>query len=458
MSEDLEIVNPATGEVFETLRTDSPESVRENYECAVRGQSDWAKAPLAERKKAISGFIDKVAKHKKELAEILTRETGKPLSQSINEINALPTRLRFFIDHAAEVLADKPVHSQKNISEVIRHEPLGVIANISAWNYPYFVGSNVFVPALLAGNAVLYKPSEHAALTGKRIIKMMTDAGVPANAFIAAMGGGEVGAELMKLPLAGVFFTGSHATGMKIAQSAANSFMKVQLELGGKDPAYAAEDADAGSAAESLADGAFYNCGQSCCAVERVYVHEKIYEEFLEEFLETVQSFKVGDPAAADTYIGPLARREQIPVLEAQIRDAAAKGARILAGGKRIEGNGFFFEPTVLVDVDHSMSLMREESFGPIIGIQKVGSDEEAQRLMNDTRYGLTAAVYTPDEARARQILEGVDAGSAYWNCCDRISPHLPWSGRNDSGMGITLSKEGIAAFTRPKAWHLRRV
>jgi len=210
------------------------------------------------------------------------------------------------------------------------------------------------------------------------------------------------------------------------------------------------------TAAQSLADGAMYNTGQSCCSVERIYVHEKIHDAFVGYFVQAVRGMRRGDPMDEATYIGPLTRAQQVDVLEAQVDDALAKGATAHVGGERRIGDGNWFDATVLTHVDHTMDIMREESFGPVIGIQKVPGDAEAVRLMNDTRYGLTAGVYTPDEARARRVLEQVRAGSVYWNCCDRVSPRLPWSGVGDSGVGLTLSKYGIQAFTRPKAWHLR--
>ncbi|MGZ5892559.1 MAG: aldehyde dehydrogenase family protein, partial [Caldimonas sp.] len=232
---------------------------------------------------------------------------------------------------------------------------------------------------------------------------------------------------------------------------------RLQLELGGKDPSYVAEDADPEAAAESLADGAMYNTGQSCFSVERNYVHERIHDAFVAAFLAAVAGFKVGDPAEDGTYIGAITRAPQIGVLEAQVADALAKGASLRTGGKRLDRPGNWFAPTVFTGVDHTMLLMREESFGPIIGIQKVSGDDEALALMNDTRYGLTAGMYTRDEARAARLLAKVNAGSVYWNCCDRVSPRLPWSGHGDSGVGVTLSSYGIQTFTRPKAWHLRR-
>jgi acyl-CoA reductase-like NAD-dependent aldehyde dehydrogenase len=230
----------------------------------------------------------------------------------------------------------------------------------------------------------------------------------------------------------------------------------VQLELGGKDPAYVCEDVNVANAAAAVAEGAFYNTGQSCCAVERVYVHDRIAAKFVDAFVDAVRGYTVGDPTDEATFIGPLARKAQLDVLEEQVRDARARGARLLLGGERRKGRGYFFEPTVLAGVDHDMKVMRDESFGPIIGIQAVSGDDEAVHLMNETEYGLTAAVYTPDRERADRVLSQLVAGTVYWNCCDRVSPRLPWTGRKHSGIGTTLSIAGIRAFVQPKAWHLR--
>ncbi|MEO6322251.1 MAG: aldehyde dehydrogenase family protein, partial [Polaromonas sp.] len=295
------------------------------------------------------------------------------------------------------------------------------------------------------------------AMTGLAMARLLHASGVPKEVFVPLIGGGDVGAALLEQHIDGLFFTGSHATGVRIAQAMGPRLVKLQLELGGKDPSYVCEDANVQSAAESLADGAMYNTGQSCCAVERIYVHETIHDAFVAAFLATVKTFRVGDPMAEDSYIGPLTRAPQLDVLDAQVLDAKARGATLLAGGQRLPGPGNWYAPTVFSDVNHSMELMREESFGPIIGIQKVSGDEEAVKLMNDSRYGLTAGVFTPDEARAKKLLAQVKAGSVYWNCCDRVSPRLPWSGYGDSGIGLTLSSYGIQAFTRPKAWHLRQ-
>jgi acyl-CoA reductase-like NAD-dependent aldehyde dehydrogenase len=453
----LAVHNPATGELITDLPADDAASVSAKAQRARAAQPAWAAVPLAGRQACITRFRAGIVAELDALAAIMTRETGKPLKMSRNELNGLLGRIDFFLAEAGAATNTQTVFNEGGMTEQIEHTPLGVVANISAWNYPWFVGGNVFIPALLTGNAVLYKPSEYAAMTGLAIARLLHAAGVPQDVFIPLIGGGAVGAALMEQKIDGLFFTGSYATGAKIAQAMGPRLVKLQLELGGKDPTYVSEDANVKNAAESLADGAMYNTGQSCCSVERIYVHEKIYDAFVTAFLETVKTFKTGDPMGEDTYIGAITRAPQLEVLDAQVADAKAKGATLLAGGKRGPGPGNWYEPTVFSNVNHSMELMREESFGPLIGIQKVSGDAEAVKLMNDTRYGLTAGVFTPDEARARTLLAQVNAGSVYWNCCDRVSPRLPWSGYGDSGVGLTLSTYGIQTFTRPKAWHLRQ-
>ncbi len=452
----LAIHNPATGEKIAAVAADDPASVAAKAARAREAQPGWAATPLAQRQACIERFREGVVRDHAKLAEVMTRETGKPIAMSRNELNGLLPRLDFFVGMVQPVTATETVFDEGGVTERIEHLPLGMVGNISAWNYPWFVGCNVIIPALLTGNAVLYKPSEFATLTGLEIARLLHEAGVPPDVFVPLVGAGAVGAALLEQPLDGLFFTGSHATGTRIAQAVGHRFIKLQLELGGKDPTYVCDDADPVAAAQSLADGAMYNTGQSCCSVERLYVHEKVHDSFLAAFVDTVRGFKVGDPMADDTYIGAITRAAQLDVLEAQVADAKARGALLHIGGRRLAGPGHWFQPTVFSNVDPTMALMREESFGPLIGIQKVAGDDEAVRLMNDTRYGLTAGVYTRDRERAQRLLSNIHAGSVYWNCCDRVSPRLPWSGFGDSGVGLTLSTYGIQAFTRPRAWHLR--
>ncbi|MDQ2646139.1 MAG: aldehyde dehydrogenase family protein [Myxococcota bacterium] len=452
----LSIENPATGQRLAELESDDARRVLDKVARARRAQPAWKKRPLAERKAAIARFRDLVAKNQQELALTLTREMGKPVSQALNELNALTSRIDFFLGAVDAVLADEAVFRDSGVEELIRHEPLGVVANVSAWNYPWFVGSNVYVPALLTGNTVVYKPSELATLSGQAMARLLHEAGVPEDVFVPVIGAREAGAALVDAPIDGFFFTGSYATGRAIAERLGPRLLRMGFELGGKDPAYVTSDVDVQKAAESLADGAMYNTGQSCCSVERIYVEKSVLEPFVEAFLATVAGFRLGDPEDSRTYIGPLARAQQLEVLSAQVADAVARGGRVLTGGQRVDRAGNYFQPTVIGNADNTMRVLREESFGPIIGIAAVSDDAEAIQKMNDTEYGLTAGVYTRDRTRAEAILSQVDSGSVYWNCCDRVSPRLPWTGRRHSGLGSTLSTHGIRTFLQPKAWHLR--
>jgi acyl-CoA reductase-like NAD-dependent aldehyde dehydrogenase len=455
----LKVINPATEEPLAELEEDDTHTLVQKTAAARAAQPTWARTPLAERLAAIRHFGELLQSRRDTLAKTLTAEVGKPIRQSRNELTAMHGRIAFFLEHTAAAIEDEVVFLGSGpppLEERIRYEPLGIVVSISAWNYPYFVGSNVYLPALLTGNAVLYKPSEYATLSGLAMADLLHEAGVPSEIFQLVVGAGGTGRTLVEQDVDAVCFTGSYSTGRKVAAAVAPRLLRAQLELGGKDPAYVCDDVDVGTAAAALAEGAFYNAGQSCCAVERIYVHRRIAETFVEAFVNAVHALVVGDPLDERTDVGPLARPAQLEVLEAQVADAVAHGARLEFGGRRRAGRGYYFEPTVLTRVDHRMTLMREESFGPIIGIQEVGDDAEAVALMNDTEYGLTAAVYTRDRSRAEHILAQVNAGSAYWNCCDRVSPRLPWSGRRHSGLGTTLSVAGIRTFVQPKAWHLR--
>ncbi len=453
----LIINNPATGEEITKIDQDNSGSISKKFEKLQLGQKTWAIIPLAKRIEIIQKFSTLLKENEENLAQILTSEVGKPLQQAKNEINGGINRITWLCDNAQKYLADEIMSQNPGMVEKIVYEPLGVVCNISAWNYPYLVGINVIVPALLAGNAVCYKPSEFASLTGIEIKKLLIKAGVPENVFEIVIGKGNVGAELLDLPFDGYFFTGSYQTGHYIYQKVAPKMVPCQLELGGKDPLYVAEDVlDIKNVAAGTADGAFYNNGQSCCAVERIYVHENVYDDYVKYFVEEVKSWKMGVPTEPNVYIGALTRPAQIEVLERQIKNAVDLGAEIATGGKKIIGEGNYFEPTVLLNVTNQMDVMQEESFGPIIGIMKVKNDEEAIALMNDTKYGLTASVYSNSQERADAILSLINSGTGYWNCCDRVSAALPWSGRKHSGFGATLSHAGIRAFTKMKAMHLR--
>lgn len=453
----MKIINPATGQEIATLVTDTEATVKIKLARLREGKNSWKKVPVAERLACIVRFGEIVQANQEQLAALLTSETGKPIQQSLNEIRGAHNRISHLQQHAEKWLKEELITTEGATREQIVYEPLGLIANISAWNFPYNVGYNIFLYALVGGNAVCYKPSEYASLTGLKFREYLWAAGVPEDVFECVIGGGEVGEWLLEADLDGYFFTGSYATGKYIAQKVAPKLVPLQLELGGKDPLYVMDDvADVRQAAINAAEGAFYNNGQSCCAVERIYVQEAIYDDFIGHFIEEVESYKLGDPAAKSTFIGPLTREPQLAVLENQVRDAVKKGAFLALGGQMLKRAGYYFEPTVLTDVSHDMLLMREESFGPVIGIQKVKDDQEALELMQDTDYGLTAAIFSSDYARAKALMEELNTGTVYWNCCDRVSPNVPWSGRKNSGLGSSLSAVGIRAFVQPKAYHLR--
>lgn len=452
----MKIINPATEEVIKEIPEDTADSIQQKFLQLKEGQRVWKHTPITERLKYIREFSDSLERHKQELARILTSEMGKPFWQSLNELKGAQYRIKFFLENSEKFLSDEWQITEGNTKEKIGYEPLGVIANISAWNYPYLVGVNVFIPALISGNAVLYKPSEHATLTGLKIEELLFDAGIPHSIFKTIIGGKHAGQMLLDLPLDGYFFTGSFKTGKSIAEKAAPKLIPCQLELGGNDPLYVMDDIEnINNVAASAVEGVFYNNGQSCCAVKRIYVHENIYDDFINGFLEELKKWKVANPMEEGVMIGPVARKEHLEFLDSLVKDAEHKGANIhrMTHSMNI---GWFFPPTVILNVNHSMRLMKEETFGPVVGIQKVKDDNEAADLMQDTEYGLTASVYSKDKHRAEKLLSQINTGTAYWNCCDRVSPYLPWSGRKHSGLGATLSHLGIRAFTKPKGWHLR--
>jgi acyl-CoA reductase-like NAD-dependent aldehyde dehydrogenase len=453
----MKIINPATEETIAELHEDTRESVNRKFNSLKKGQVEWSRLQVKDRVACIMKFDELMEKDKDELAETLTSEMGKPIRESYNELKGARSRLKFFIENSEKYLAEEWITRDGSTKEKIVYEPLGVIANISAWNYPYLVGINVFIPALIGGNAVLYKPSEYATLTGEHIQSILYEAGVPENVFETIIGSGAVGEYLLELPLDGYFFTGSYKTGKYIAEKVASKLVPCQLELGGKDPMYVMDDVKSVQAAAAAAvEGVVYNNGQSCCAVERIYVHENIYDSFVDSYVEELKKLKTGDPTDKSTELGPVSRKEQVAFLTDQVNDALSKGATLLSGGKAKDGKGFYFEPSVLVNVNHDMKIMKEESFGPIVGIQKVRNDDEAVELMLDTPYGLTAAVYSSSYERAENLMRKMNTGTVYWNCCDRVSATLPWSGRGNSGLGSTLSYQGIRAFVQPKAYHLR--
>lgn len=454
----LTINNPATEKIIAEHVSDDETTIAHKFEKAVVAQRGWKEQPLSHRINVISRFQSLLNTHLQRFAKDLTLETGKPISQARGELTAVQDRIAFFC-HAAPLVLNNEVVSAADaaVTEMIEHEPLGVVANISAWNYPYFTSLNVIIPALLAGNAVLYKPSEYAPLSGLHLVETLTEAGIAPDLIPVFVGAGAVGEALLDLPVDGVFFTGSARTGQKILKQLNGRMIHLQLELGGKDGIYVCDDANLAFAVPSIAEGAFYNTGQGCCSVERIFVQRSIYEDFKAAFIKTVAAYTVGDPAHEMTFVGPLTRPAQVTFLEDQVHDATKRGEAILLGGHRLNRTGSYFAPTIIECKGTDARVMQEESFGPIVAIQAVENDQEAIQKLNAGPYGLTAGVYSTQQDRAIAILKQVAVGSAYWNCCDRVSPRLPWSGRKGSGIGSTLSTEGIRCFTRSKAWFFRQ-
>jgi acyl-CoA reductase-like NAD-dependent aldehyde dehydrogenase len=451
----LEVRNPATGTVIRSVAVTDPSEVDQKVARARAAQHAWSARPADERAAKLRAFRDLLEREAEECAQLTTSEVGKPIRQSRNEIRAVLERIDWNIEHASEATAPRTVTTTDALEERITYEPVGVVAHVSAWNYPYFVGLNSIVPALLVGNAVCYKPSEHATLTGLRIVDLMHRAGIPVDIVHAIVGAGPTGAALVEADVDMVCFTGSYPTGQRVARALADRLVRVQLELGGKDAAYVADDVDIEEVALAVAEGAFYNGGQSCSATERVYVHESIADAFVAALVDVVSAYRVGDPADEGVDIGPLARAEQLDLLDAQIADAVQHGAKVLCGGDRIDQPGNWFEPTVVVDLPDAAALMREESFGPVIGVARVSNDGEAAERMNDTEFGLGASVFTRDRDRAERMLAGLEVGNAYWNTADRSTVRLPWAGRRHSGLGTSMSESGVRTFVREKAWHL---
>ncbi|MBI4873247.1 MAG: aldehyde dehydrogenase family protein [Acidobacteria bacterium] len=453
----VNLINPATETVFRTIEL-TPDSELESILTRMRlAQQAWRDVPVEQRAEICKQFVGAFRAMKESVALDLTRQMGKPLNQSRGEVNTMLDRAETMIRLAPGALQDDLLPPKEKFRRFVRHEPLGIVLDIPAWNYPLLIAVNVIVPALLAGNAVVIKHSRLTPLCGDAFAEAFRKTNLPADLVASIHVGHDTVRRLIdERAVDFVSFTGSVEGGRQVYQWASSQLLDMGLELGGKDPALVCEDANFTFAMENTVDGAFYNAGQSCCAVERIYVMRPLFSRFVDAYVAEVEKYKVGHPEDGATTMGPLAQRKAIDFLEAQIADAVGKGARVLTGGRRLPGPGYYFQPTVLVDVDHSMSVMMEESFGPVIGIMPVDSEDEAVRLMNDSPYGLTASIWTEDAARGEALAHRTAAGTVYLNRCDYLDPELAWVGIKDSGHGCTLSHLGFRYLTRPKSFHIR--
>ncbi|MDQ1255840.1 MAG: hypothetical protein QG656_434 [Candidatus Hydrogenedentes bacterium] len=455
----LSITNPYT----ERKECELPLTTADDVDAVVRRArgafADWRREPVTARVALCERFIAAFEAAGEEIARDITRQMGKPLKQARNEVAGMLDRARHMSAIAERTLADEPLPEKPGFVRYIRHEPLGVVLDVAAWNYPLLIAVNVVVPAVLAGNAVILKHSSKTPLCGQAFADAFARAGAPDGLVQHVVADHEVTRALIQhAGVDHVSFTGSVPGGHEVARSAADRFIGMGLELGGKDPAYVCADADFDYAVANCVDGAFYNAGQSCCAVERVYIEKSIYPAFVEAYAALTREYALGDPLDDRTSIGPLASRKAPAFLAGQIEDAVRRGGRLVVDPASFArpGTGWFSAPAVVADAPQDCSLMREESFGPVIGLLPVSGDAEAIRLMNDSPYGLTASIWTSDLDRAIRVGEQIETGTFYMNRCDYLDPALPWCGVKDTGRGATLSHYGFHHLTRLKSMHLQ--
>ncbi|MCH2326503.1 MAG: aldehyde dehydrogenase family protein [Rhodospirillales bacterium] len=460
MTGKLKTVSPVDGSVYVERPYAAPEDIAQALTRAVRAGKVWRDVPVAERAEVCARAVDAVVAARDDIAGEITWQMGRPIRYSPAEVGGFEKRARHMIAIAPEALADIGIGDREGFTRFIRRQPLGVVFTVAPWNYPYLTSVNSVIPALMAGNAVILKHSAQTPLAAERYAEAFDSADLPTGVFQFLHLDHPSTAKVIRAPEVDfVAFTGSVGGGEMVEAAAHGRFIGVGLELGGKDPAYVRADADLDFAVENLVDGAFFNCGQSCCGIERLYVHERVYDSFVGGFADLVGQYKLGDPTDPETTLGPMVRAEAADFVRAQTSDAISAGAKALIdpSGFDTDGEGTpYLAPQVLTGVDHSMSVMTEESFGPVVGIMKVGSDDEAVDLMNDSRFGLTASIWTADETAAVAIGGRVDTGTWYQNRCDFLDPALAWTGVKLSGRGCTLSALGYEALTRPKSFHLR--
>ena len=431
-------------------------------EQAKESQKKWRETPLSERISVLQGFVDAVVAESDLLSKELTEQMGRPIRYSAGEIKGFAQRARSMLAMAPAALADITPPVQEKFTRFVRRVPLGTVLVLSPWNYPYLTAVNAIIPALVAGNCVVLKHAEQTALCAERLAEIAKNSQLPEGIFqIVHCTHEQVAGVVQDSRIDFVAFTGSVTGGQAVHSAAAGRFIGMGLELGGKDPAYVRADVNLTHAVENIVDGAFFNSGQSCCGIERIYVHESVYDAFVEQFAALVKNYVLGDPRDEKTTLGPMVRTRNADHVRAHIQQAVSLGAKTLIDPSLFaaaqEGTPYL-APQVLVDVDHQMALMQEESFGPVVGIMRVSSDEQAIQLMNDSEFGLTASIWTNDEERALAIGKQLETGTVFMNRCDYLDPELAWVGVKNSGRGCTLSAVGYEHLTRPKSFHLRRI
>lgn len=456
----IKVISPVNGTVYAERVPLTPDEARAAVARARAAQKEWAARPLDERIALVrAGGAELIAMGDR-IAADLTGQMGRPIRFGKGEMGGVRDRADYMAGIAAETLAPKMVEDSDAFRRYIAREPLGVVFVIAPWNYPYLTAINTIIPALIAGNAVVLKHASQTLLAGEHLAQAFHAAGIPEDVFRnIVLDHATTEALIGERAFDFVNFTGSVTGGRAIERAAAGTFVPLGLELGGKDPGYVRADADLDAAVDSLMDGAMFNSGQCCCGIERIYVHESLFDAFVEKAVAWVNALRLGDPNDESTTLGPMANIRFARTVREQIAEALAKGATPLIDLAHFpaDDGGAYLAPQILVDVDHSMRVMTEESFGPVVGIMKVPDDDEALRLMNDSPYGLTASIWTRDSDKAAQIGARIETGTVFMNRADYLDPALCWSGCKDTGRGGSLSYLGYLSVTRPKSYHLKK-
>ena len=459
---DIVCISPVDGREIVRRAAASAAEIEKAIAAARAAQADWKRLAVAERGRILSRAVDAMLAMREAVAPELAWQMGRPVRYGGGELNGFEERARHMIALAESALADIVPEPKPGFKRYIAREPVGVVLTVAPWNYPYLTAVNSVVPALMAGNAVLLKHAAQTLLVGDRFQAAMDQAGLPQGLFrTLTLSQDATSKRIASGAVDQVCFTGSVAAGRAIERAAAGTFAGVGLELGGKDPAYVRPDVDLKHAIENVVDGAYFNSGQCCCGIERVYVHADVYDQFVEGFAALTQQYVLDDPLDPATTLGPMAQPRLAATVRDHIGEALHKGARALIDAKRFardRDGSTYLAPQVLVEVDHGMKVMMEETFGPVVGIMKVRDDAEAIRLMNDSPYGLTASIWTRDMDAAERIGREIETGTVYMNRCDYLDPGLAWTGVKDTGRGATLSRVGYESLTRPKSYHLRDV
>ena len=454
-------ITPIDGSVYAERQLATPQQIETTLAKAVVAQTKWKQTPVNERAAICLRMKDWLVEHADEIGKELTWQIGRPIAYSPFELRrGFNERINFMCEIAERELADIAIEPKENFQRFIRREPVGTVLVLAPWNYPWLASVNAVVPAILAGNSVVLKIAPQTPLVAERYAEAFAAAGLPEGIFqFLHIDHNQVSEVIKDSRINFVAFTGSVAGGHAVQRAASERFIATGLELGGKDPAYVRPDANLAAAIENLVDGAMFNSGQSCCAVERIYVHQDVYNQFVEGAVELTRQYKLGNPLEEGITLGPMVRADAADKARAHIAEALAKGARALVNESLFPASKAgtpYLAPQILTNVDHSMLVMTEETFAPVVGIMSVKDDAEAIRLMNDSKYGLTASIWTSDADAALRIGDQIETGTFYMNRCDYLDPALAWAGVKDSGRGCTLSRLGFEAFTRPKSFHLR--